>query len=609
MGIQSIQITSSEGKSCLFSMRENGGVVAFLGSAVSIWHPSNIPAGQMVTEALSRILANNTISSSTTIRHVINRSAFEHILERCPKTDLLRDAIAEMSHLDSPNDVHNSFARLIKEGIVDHIITTNYDTGLEEACRDVCCSSSRLPQVVTVEGDARKIDYSSPVIFKIHGCSSLGKRGSMVYTLKREAELKPWKRDLLHLLIKGKKLLVCGYSGLDFEICPELPSSNPGSVYWNTREDPGNSQNRISGNAQRVLNAVDGIALVGDMRKMLCELDVSFNAWPEIGSSKKIDNFIRSINGGLNKWELDEWRAGLYVGIGCALDGINISKRMLKRSGLVDKRKLDSLLYYAQSLFHRGLYMESTSVYCDAAVIAKKIDNDDKYFMAELGVIESNRCAGHWIKAWKGVTKISRIIDFEKDHNKRKNMESSVSLKRLLLLHDVYQFVKIIPILGARIKDQAKLDLALVAKQSSGSGNWFDLQQCKMWSEEKFSIPFSDIYSGPMPPLSPEEGYRQLGYIVAEMMSIRNSFPRKKMTHELRNTIRKYSIISFRLGTNPELWKFLYSSELSYGKKVLPKVLRGSWKYYWNNCEYTFLMKYVHLARIYFCISFRRLFS
>ena len=70
----SVKINSIKGKSHILSIRKNGGVVAFLGSAVSIWHPSKLPAGQKVSESLSEVLASSTISPVVKIRRLIKRS-------------------------------------------------------------------------------------------------------------------------------------------------------------------------------------------------------------------------------------------------------------------------------------------------------------------------------------------------------------------------------------------------------------------------------------------------------------------------------------------------------------------------------------------------------
>jgi len=163
-------------------MRKSGNLVALLGSGISIWKPSGIPSGQTITKALADILAKGTITPPCVIRELIERSAFEHIMERCPRPEnIMRESLANGFHPTSPNPIHFAFAKLLNDGVIEHIITTNYDTGIEDAC-DV----SRQLQIVIEEGDAKGINPSSSTIFKIHGCASPNKRHSMVFKLGQE---------------------------------------------------------------------------------------------------------------------------------------------------------------------------------------------------------------------------------------------------------------------------------------------------------------------------------------------------------------------------------------------------------------------------------------
>lgn len=133
--------------------------------------------------------------------------------------------------------MHLAFAQLMNRGIIEHIITTNYGEGLERAC-SVVCQPARLPQVIVNRLEADQALLTKPVIFKIHGCARPGNEKSLVVTLREEGEMPVWKRNLLGQLINGKALLVCGYSGLDFEVCPELIHLRPTSVTWNSYDDP-----------------------------------------------------------------------------------------------------------------------------------------------------------------------------------------------------------------------------------------------------------------------------------------------------------------------------------------------------------------------------------
>src|SRR5207244_716893 len=118
-------------------------------------------------------------------------------------------------------------------------------------------------RLIVTESEAQNIRSLQAAIFKIHGCvehdqhRKPGEDRTMIYTLGREGELPPWKRRILYRLVAGRRLLVCGYSGRDFEICPELARLNA-DIVWNIRK----SEN-LTPNARRVLTAANGTALVG----------------------------------------------------------------------------------------------------------------------------------------------------------------------------------------------------------------------------------------------------------------------------------------------------------------------------------------------------------
>src|SRR5215207_1859744 len=140
-----IIINSPEGTAYLERLRHAGGVVALLKSYISTWHPSNMPNGQRITNAISDVIANETVSPRHRVVDRIRSSAFEHIMERYPKREILQPVVAKAFYPTPPNPVHQAFARLLDAGVIEHIITTNYDVGLEAAASAIC-SPKRIPQ-------------------------------------------------------------------------------------------------------------------------------------------------------------------------------------------------------------------------------------------------------------------------------------------------------------------------------------------------------------------------------------------------------------------------------------------------------------------------------
>jgi hypothetical protein len=151
-----------------------------------------------VIEDVADLIADSTAATpKAIIIEMVKSSAFEHIMERYPKPGVLNEIIADAYRPTIPNPVHETIAELINDGIVKHVITTNYDEGIENACASICRQSG-MPFVVTYQSDVRpSVSAAKPVLFKIHGSAKAGQEDSIVATLTTEGELPEWKQTLL----------------------------------------------------------------------------------------------------------------------------------------------------------------------------------------------------------------------------------------------------------------------------------------------------------------------------------------------------------------------------------------------------------------------------
>ncbi len=576
-----VKIDSSDGSAYLTTLQCQRGIVALLGSGVSIWEPSNLPNGQQVTNDLAAIIANSTVSPKRTVTDLIRRSPFEHIMARYPKRWVLTEILSGAYYPTDPNLLHEAFAHLLNDGIVDHIITTNYDVGLEAACLKVC-NASRQPQIIVEEKDLRRMSITQPVIFKIHGCASPALKHSMVITLDEEGEMERWKRELLASLVKSKSLIVCGYSGLDFDICAELAQMEPTVTTWNSFSDPNVDESALTGNAKKVIAALDATVLVGDMKKMLETLagKACNSGWGMGGSfvSKLVDELK-------DDWLVDKWRVWVLNGLSCSRDGIEVAKRMYSNSGVSVEHRLDSLLALAEPLFHGGFYFQAGTAYREAALLAQSSGDMDKRLKAELGVVESDRVAGYLYQAWRKIRRLEKTLPALARASEREKVEAAIALKWVLLQKYPYRLAKLFPPFANRIRHRVKERLIKVANYSA-TGSWFDFQHCEMLARD-YDIPFNEVYLGTLKPLASHEGYRHLGYILAEMMAYR-----KMLDSGLSKTLNyNYMILADEIGCNPEVWKIATAIKRCFGRKALPTSVTRLARQAKKNCEYTLLMK------------------
>lgn len=576
----------------LTAMIRSGGLVALLGSGISTWAPTNLPAGQEITRALAEALIPSSVGPLGTVRGLIERSAFEHIMFRYPKLDKFRSVLSETFGGTSPNPVHESFARLLDRGLIEHIVTTNYDSGLEKACINIC-RPSRQPQVIVVDQDISSIDWSRPVIFKIHGCASPGRSDSIISNYEEEGELDAWKRHLLSDLLLGRGLLVCGYSGYDFEICPELVSINPRVIHWNSFNNPDIKPETLTANARRVILGARGGAtvIVGDMIRMLSLLDGPLTAKRQWVSAER---FVKRLIDALlenesDDWEFDHWRIWALNGTGCSIDGIVIGKKMVRKSWGSSQHMLDSLLALAEPLFHGGYYMQSASAYGQAASIARALGEVEKLIRAEVNVAECDRAAGRWLRGWLRLRKIAYLPSSIADPERRKRMDGAVALKRVLLLQHLYQIVDQMHLyfVKAPIRRAARKDLKIVA-DASRRGSWFDFQHCEMLAK-RFELQLNEIYHGPLTPMPSRLGFKQLGYFIGEMLALRDEL--LKPGTGVDPSVFRNIDIAHEIGCNSVVWKLSRAIARKVRSTDLPMGFEARQKQAWEACEYTPLMR------------------
>ena len=201
-------------------------IVAFLGSAISIWAPTNLPTGKAFSKAIFRALFHESGRvkdplGEEQLEKLFSKIPFEIVMEQCPDPQTLTTLLTDIFRITEYNDIHRLFAESLINDRVAAVVTTNYDCCIERAIADVvgCPVGSSMGPVKRVTADR---DWNSRVAerlyFKIHGSADDPSSESLVFRLRQESVLPSWKRSLLESVIKDRTLLLLGYSGLDFEI-------------------------------------------------------------------------------------------------------------------------------------------------------------------------------------------------------------------------------------------------------------------------------------------------------------------------------------------------------------------------------------------------------
>jgi hypothetical protein len=117
-----------------------------------------------------------------------------------------------------PNINHQGIAALVTKGLVENVVTTNFDEYLDTLLPH---QVQRIVNQSDCKPTLRALFHRrNPVYFKIHG--TISDAASLQFSLKQTEALATWKAELLSKCLTGQPLLIAGYSGYDDDIMPRL---------------------------------------------------------------------------------------------------------------------------------------------------------------------------------------------------------------------------------------------------------------------------------------------------------------------------------------------------------------------------------------------------
>jgi hypothetical protein len=350
-------------------------------------------------------------------------------------------------------------------------------------------------------------------------------------------------------MVKGRSLLIIGYSGLDFEICPEILKMPVKNIFWNLRNF---KENQISPNARRFLKEMSGYFLIGDMLNFL-QVDAR--------RGKFSNDLLNSIKTEFTDCEIGIWRASILNSIGCASIALKASKESLTRCSQ-NKGDLASLKRQeAQALFHTGKYRQSGKEFYS---IAKDLDlnlNSSLRVDILLDSCDAYRAYGDFIRATICLKESEKEILKIAEPKSRSELQGRAALKEVLIWRHLYQIVKQLKLkpVANFIRKKSIKRLKIASKTSLVAGNWFDFQQVRFWAERMDINPSILAYEIPYEPPPLKEGYDHLGYFVAQSMYLRDKIGKEKahLSTEDELNWNKYIKICMEFENYPEIWKLL----------------------------------------------------
>ncbi|MGN4421140.1 SIR2 family protein [Bacillus cereus group sp. MYBK249-1] len=251
-----------------FSLEANKGVYALLlGSGIS--RAANIPTGwEIVKELCNRIMIlekeNHNNPTQWYQEKYEQEPSYDKVIERLAKTpadrlgllsEFLEPKQEDEEHIKKPTKAHRAIAKLVKNGYIKVIITTNFDRLMEQALEELNVDFQTLHDVSNISG-IKPLVHANCTIVKVHG----DYRDVRFKNVSQELEI--YHEDLSKLLLRvfdEYGIITSGWSAEWDTALRNTINSVKGrrySWYWHAFTD------KLSEPAEELLKVRDGIKII-----------------------------------------------------------------------------------------------------------------------------------------------------------------------------------------------------------------------------------------------------------------------------------------------------------------------------------------------------------
>ncbi|WP_158237569.1 SIR2 family protein [Bradyrhizobium forestalis] len=579
---------------CELRLSNLDGAVVFVGSMLSADQDTGLPNGLRIGDAvLEKILEkldalpakfHITDERIKTIRTFARDTPFEQLFNSYPFDADAREIFADTFRRGKPNKFHAALADAVDKKKIAAIVTTNYDTCLEQSLRafDLVIEQEHITKAPT--------STNAVCLFKLHGCASLP--SSIIYRLKDEGALPTWKREYLAALVRGRDVALLGYSGRDFDICPILLNSEYKSLTWLfPGTDLGQQLKSQSQNAQHVFGNLDRFPRV---RAALGGFDAFFDMRDAFHPTKDSGEIVSRLfeKERQHPEEFAHWRASLLNAISCRIGTDAIL-------GTLDVRTQSEPRFIrlrSDSLERSGCYRDSISEVVRWRNALDRTKQPDDWL--ETFVVEAGRCytAGYLGGAARAFAAFRReITSLERD--------SIVFDESLAISHETYLYLLMRKRIPAAFPPLGKflypvlthtLDIPRLQKAADflySRGRWQELHLIHQAASD-FGVRL-DIGAGSDRHvlLSAMDGFSQLNNLVGQAAAYRKS-PVWDPDHCARLLDGLWAY-----GHNPEYWKCFVAFRRSLPVDVVDKA-RDRCAHAFAQCQYSALLTLVSRIRL-----------
>jgi hypothetical protein len=519
----------------------NSQPVIFVGSAISMFSPTNLLSGTaFVSKLFDYIFFEKKYKVKTFdwLKFEFDKIPFEAMMECFPHTNELPSIISSMFSTDNYNPYHESLYKKLVQEKFHAIITPNYDM-----CFDRLLSSGGFEKIIRDHEDFTRHSLTNldQSYFKIHGTTQKGYTNSLIYTLHQEGTLKQWKKELLYNLIENRVVIMIGYSGRDFDICPVIAEfNNYKKIMW-VHCHPDNKQKVELTAYQELLlyKREDNELILGDFETFLKNI---FNETILVDRGQI--SFDPSSYFKLNENRLLEWRLNILDRIACARLGLPLINVL---NGKIEDKKL--IKKAAEMYGHTGEYVKAAK---ESLRLSEYYSKNSKEiiecFLSTSGFWLGN---GNYYLSYKYLRKASQILKL--------NYPNDADLKLFILEKKLGLLEKLEKIFLGRTPHFLRRFLVRKIKKiysqikNLNESSLLDKRQAIFHNMERLGATENESFILPS-----FKGYNSLGNTGMALIAYRDKIRKNNWDADEKPFERLEYCISTAesLGMHTELWKF-----------------------------------------------------
>lgn len=529
----------------------NRDLIFFVGSAISMFEPTNIPSGsalnlnifRALTKSLPKdkkdkydeIFENNQDPSRGLVYIPLERtlSYIWSSLNKSQKKKFFKQI--DLFVKANPNEIHKILTEMVSKSNKKTIITTNFDLALEKAF------NGGEKEVVTKKNIQKIKDNvlgNGIRIIKLHG--SWDNPKTTTFTLEQEGRGLHYKlREYLKKNLTNKIVCFIGYSASDFDIFPILYEINFEKLYWliKTKRD---ANNRI----EKIINKKPGsyFKCFGNIEDLYNKLtDKKLTNTNKNKEYKKLIDFLSEELNLPQKYLLIAKIFHILLKIDIAIEVLEYALENLCKENCFKEYK-DELVYWLASSYNQKGNLKKANCYYKQYLeqIKESHKEDKKLFDAKLSLVSSYIMMGYFEKAKNGITEIKNILENSQNTSKKFikcTKEIEVRLKDLINKVNYFNIVN--ELSSGKLPPLDKLEVEIHELQKCGQrkGNLDLIMDCNMYLSRLKSI--QKDYNGALKLLDTViEFYEFSGNVLAMINAMRDKSKVKFSKKERKKAIR-----------------------------------------------------------------------